>query len=59
MKVARGTNAPEVSNGREFSGHALDEMQAEGIPPSAVENTIQNWTSPGNPNGDCHTHWTA
>ncbi|WP_139334007.1 DUF4258 domain-containing protein [Acidiphilium rubrum] len=31
-------------NGREFSGHALDQMQNRGIPPSAVENAIK----PGN-----------
>jgi hypothetical protein len=42
MKVGSGTNQPEVINGREFAGHALDEMQAEGIPSSAVENTIQH-----------------
>lgn len=27
---------------RQFSGHALDRMQEQGIPSSAVENAIQN-----------------
>jgi hypothetical protein len=44
MDVKPGTNQPEVINGRDYSGHALDQMQSEGIPPSAVENTIQNGT---------------
>ena len=52
MNVRRGTNGPEVIGGRSYSGHALDEMQADGIPPSAVENTIQTGTtSPGNTPG--------
>ncbi|MFZ1852081.1 MAG: DUF4258 domain-containing protein [Nitrosomonas sp.] len=31
--------------GRDFSGHAFDQMQARRIPPSVVENTIKT----GNP----------
>jgi hypothetical protein len=33
-------NVPEQINGREYSGHALDQMQNRGIMPSVVENTI-------------------
>lgn len=36
MDVPRGTNAPAVIDGRSFSGHALDEMQSDGIPASVV-----------------------
>ena len=35
-------NQPTTIGGRPFSGHAIDQMQARGIPPSVVENTIQN-----------------
>ena len=42
------TNSPGVTNGIPYSGHAYDRMQGRGIPPSAVENTIQNGvSSPG------------
>jgi len=42
-------NAPGTVNGRDFSGHALDEMQSDGIMPSVVENTIDHGIpSPGN-----------
>jgi RHS repeat-associated protein len=34
-------NAPTTIGGRQYSGHAIDQMQARGIPPSVVENTIQ------------------
>jgi RHS repeat-associated protein len=40
-------NSPTTIGGREFSGHALDRMQGQGIPPSAVENAIRAGTSPG------------
>ncbi|WP_245594143.1 DUF4258 domain-containing protein [Acidiphilium angustum] len=43
-KYQRSRNPPVTINGREFSGHALDQMQNRGIPPSAVENAIK----PGN-----------
>ena len=33
-------NAPAIINGRNFSGHALDQMQNRGIMPSVVENTL-------------------
>ena len=38
-------NTPEVIGGRNFSGHALDQMQNRGIMPSVVENTLKNATS--------------
>ncbi len=38
-------NADATIGGRTFSGHALDGMQADGIPPSVAENTIQNGSS--------------
>ncbi len=46
------TNAPGAINGRPYSGHAIDRMQGRGIPPSVVENTIQNGVpSAGNRSG--------
>ena len=42
MNVPRGTNAPTTIGGRDFTGHAIDEMQGRGIMPSVVENAIQN-----------------
>jgi RHS repeat-associated protein len=41
-------NAPTTIAGRPYTGHALDQMQARGIPPSAVENTVQHGV-PGRP----------
>jgi hypothetical protein len=42
-------NAPTTINGVPYSGHAVDMMQARGIPPSVVKNTITNGIpSPGN-----------
>lgn len=34
-------NSPAVIENRPYSGHALDQMQNRGIPPSAVENTLK------------------
>jgi RHS repeat-associated protein len=49
MSVIPGTNEPTPINGRDYTGHALDQMQGRGIYPSAVENTIQTGVSaPGN-----------
>jgi hypothetical protein len=49
LQVNPGTNAPANIYGRDYSGHAIDRMQGRGIPPSAVENTIQTGVrSPGN-----------
>ncbi len=39
------TNAPGKIGDREFSGHAFDRMQSQGIPPSAVNNAIKNGKS--------------
>jgi Domain of unknown function (DUF4258) len=42
-------NKAEIIGGRNFSAHALDQMQNRGIMPSVVENTIKHGTSfPGN-----------
>jgi hypothetical protein len=41
IRVPRGTNSPETISGRDYSGHALDEMQSDGITPSVVEEVIQ------------------
>jgi hypothetical protein len=35
-------NPPTAINGRSYGGHAIDQMQARGVPPSVVENTIQH-----------------
>ncbi|NJM99049.1 MAG: hypothetical protein HC800_19590 [Phormidesmis sp. RL_2_1] len=45
-------NQPGVVNGREFSGHAFDQMRNRGLTPTVVENAIQTGTrSPGNTPG--------
>ena len=41
MNVPRGTNPDTAIGGRDFGGHSIDQMQGRGVPPSAVENTIQ------------------
>ena len=41
INVKPGTNAEAVIGGREFGGHALDQMQGRGVMPSVVENTVQ------------------
>lgn len=55
--VAPGTNEPTTIGGRDYTGHGLDQMQGRGVPPSAVEDAIQNGTSsPGNtPGTTVHT----
>lgn len=57
LEVKPGTNEPTNIGGRDYSGHALDRMQGRGVPPSAVEDAIQNGTkSPGNtPGTTVHT----
>lgn len=40
--VAPGTNADRAIDGISYSGHALDEMQSEGITPSVVKDAIEN-----------------
>lgn len=42
MEVGNGTNQPTTIGGRRYGGHALDQMQGRGIPPSAVEDAIEN-----------------
>jgi RHS repeat-associated protein len=47
-----GSNYGTVVNGRFYTGHALDEMQAQGVTPSVVEDTIaRGIISPGNKPG--------
>jgi hypothetical protein len=57
LDVAPGTNSSAMIGGRDYSGHALDRMQGRGVPPSAVEDAIQNGASkPGNqPDTTVHT----
>jgi len=46
------SNQPTTIAGRHYSGHALDQMRARGIPPSVVDNTIRTGIrSPGNTPG--------
>jgi RHS repeat-associated protein len=40
-------NTPDVIGGREYTGHALDRMQQQGITPSVVENAISGTPIPG------------
>jgi RHS repeat-associated protein len=42
LTVPPGTNAPATIGGRNFTGHALDQMQSRGFTPTVVENAIQN-----------------
>jgi RHS repeat-associated protein len=42
IEIEPGTNEPGEINGRPYSGHAFDRMQGRGIPPSAVEDAINN-----------------
>jgi RHS repeat-associated protein len=41
VQVPGPQNVPTTISGRQFSGHALDQMQGRGLMPSVVENTIQ------------------
>jgi filamentous hemagglutinin len=45
MDVSPGTNSPATIGGISYSGHALDEMQSDGIVPSAVQNAIETGTA--------------
>jgi RHS repeat-associated protein len=48
IAIQPGTNAPRKVNGVSYKGHAFDQMQGRGIPPSVVKNTIeQGVRSPG------------
>jgi len=44
ISVVPPSNEPATIAGRAYTGHALDQMQGRGIPPSGVENTIQQGT---------------
>jgi hypothetical protein len=50
-------NAPGSALGREYSGHAFDQMRNRGLTPTVVENAIQTGTaSPGNIAGTTVIH---
>jgi hypothetical protein len=52
IEIQPRTNQPATIDSTPFSGHALDQMQGRGLPPSAVTDTILNGqTSPGNKPG--------
>jgi RHS repeat-associated protein len=52
VDVAPGTNDPTTIDGRDYTGHGLDQMQGRGVPSSAVEEAINNGTAaPGNTPG--------
>jgi RHS repeat-associated protein len=57
IDVEPGTNEPTTIGDRDYTGHSLDRMQGRGVPPSAVEDAIQNGrSSPGNqPGTTVHT----
>jgi len=38
----RARNRPDDINGRRYAGHALDQMQDRGLPPSVVEDAIRH-----------------
>jgi hypothetical protein len=42
IQVLPGTNVPANIGGIDYTGHALDEMQADGIMPSVVQNAVRN-----------------
>jgi hypothetical protein len=41
MDVPRGTNSPATIGGRQYGGHALDEMMREGFAPRVVDDAIR------------------
>ncbi|MBD2095673.1 hypothetical protein H6F90_10955 [Trichocoleus sp. FACHB-591] len=41
LQVEPGTNKPGIIGNREYSGHALDQIQGRGLTPSVVENTVR------------------
>jgi RHS repeat-associated protein len=52
IDVKPGTNEPTTIDGRDYSGHSIDQMQGRGVPPSAVEDAIRNGSqTPGNTSG--------
>ena len=57
MKVPRGANESADINGRNYTGHALDQMQGRGIPSSVDEDTIA--TGSQSPSYDGATVYTT
>lgn len=57
MDVPKGTNEPATIGGRDYGGHALDQMQGRGVTPTPVEDAVQNGSqTPGNkPGRTVHT----
>lgn len=49
-KYQPNRNLPKTIDGRKYSGHALDQMQNRGVPPSVVEDALrpENLVGPGN-----------
>jgi hypothetical protein len=45
MDVKPGTNKPTTIDGLDYSGHALDQMQGRGVPPSAVKDAVESGSS--------------
>jgi hypothetical protein len=45
MDVPKGTNQPANIGGRDYSGHALDQMQGRGVTPAPVEDAISSGSS--------------
>lgn len=40
--IPKGNNEPAIIDGIRYGGHALDQMQGRGVPPSAVKDAIDN-----------------
>jgi filamentous hemagglutinin len=56
MGVAGAQNVDAVIGGRTYIGHALDSMQARGLTPSVVEDTIvRGVATPGRFGGTIYT----
>ncbi|MCS3770387.1 filamentous hemagglutinin [Aeromonas hydrophila] len=41
LEVRDGTNSPSIIDARNYSGHALDRMQKQGITPTVVDNVMK------------------
>ena len=59
INISKGTNAAGEVGGRQYSGHAFDQMQSRGVPPSAVENTIVRRTPKADPLPDRMRHYDS
>ncbi len=51
-KFQPNRNTPEKIGDREYSGHALDQMQNRGLTPTVVEDTIKNGVKSADPSPD-------